>query len=149
MNEQSAGTEKDTAEPKAGSGGLLSGSCASATLVWRKVKAKLDVGAIQTGLTVNERGDWEQRQAALFQLVDYTHLYVLGAAGQSRQMVQIFNQYDNCCFWGLRYQTYEDDVAATVNGAGPGKFAVWLDSTTRDQHVISAWALARIAEALQ
>jgi pimeloyl-ACP methyl ester carboxylesterase len=98
--------------------------------------------------TVNEHGDWEQLQAALFQQVDYTQLYVLGAAGQHRRMFQIFNQYDNCCFWGLRYQVYESNVAATVDGAGPGKFAVWLDSTTRDQHVISSWALSRIEAAL-
>lgn len=99
--------------------------------------------------TIPERGDWEQHQAALYQQVDYTQLYVLGAAGQRRRMIQVVNQYDSCCFWGLRYQAYEHDVAATVTGAGPGAFGVWLDSTTRDQHVISAWALDRIAEALQ
>jgi hypothetical protein len=95
-----------------------------------------------------ENGDWEQYQAALWKSVDYTQLYVLGASGVGRRQVQVLNQYDSCCFWGVRYQVYEQVVADTVGNAGPGKFEVWLDSSTRNQHVISSWTQQRIIEAL-
>ncbi|MCA9878475.1 MAG: hypothetical protein KC442_11855 [Thermomicrobiales bacterium] len=98
--------------------------------------------------TVSERGDWEQSQADLYRRIDYTQLYVLGAAGPGRRQFQILNQYDACCFSGLRYQVYEGAVASTVASAGLGHFAVWLDDSTRNEHVISAWARNRIAEVL-
>jgi hypothetical protein len=82
--------------------------------------------------------DWEGAESPIYDLVDYTELYVLGAAGGRRQL-KVLNKYDPSCFWGVRYLAFSDivhDVAAGLDGA----WSVALD-TTHHQHMISAWAL--------
>lgn len=94
--------------------------------------------------TTFEMGDWEQSGSALYQMVDYTALYALGAYGEGREQVQVFNQYDSCCFWGVRYRAYEDEVRQVVASLGAGSFRVVLDSTTRHQHALTPWALKHL-----
>ena len=94
--------------------------------------------------TTLEMGDWEQSGSALYQMVDYTALYALGAYGDGREQVQVFNQYDSCCFWGVRYRAYEDEVGQLVAALGSGSFRVIFDSTTRQQHALTPWALQHL-----
>jgi hypothetical protein len=93
-----------------------------------------------------EMGDWEQSGSRLYELVDYTELYVLGAHGEGRKQRQILNEFDPCCFWGwgTRYSRYEHAVRRTLRTLGGGSFRVVLDSSTRGVHAISPWALDEI-----
>jgi hypothetical protein len=88
-------------------------------------------------------GDYEQNDPALYSIADYLDLYIMGASGEGRGQLQILNQYDECCFAGIRYTLYEDAVAEVVSGLGAGTFRVFLDSS-HYQHSISLIALDEI-----
>lgn len=49
--------------------------------------------------TTPECGDWEQHDDEIYALSSYEDLYIMGSVGPSRRQVQIFNQYDDTCFW--------------------------------------------------
>src|SRR5262249_31490905 len=55
-----------------------------------------------------DRGDLEQYHPALYAIADYLDLYILGSYGPGRGQLQVLNQYDSCCFAGVRFRTYED-----------------------------------------
>lgn len=54
----------------------------------------------------------------------------------------MLNQFDSCCFRGIRFLTYEDIVKDFVTGLRRGRYDVFLDST-HTSHVISLHALER------
>jgi hypothetical protein len=82
----------------------------------------------------------------LFPVVNYEELYVLGAEGAGRRQVMVINQYDRCCFWGLRYQDWEGEVAARAASL-EGEFRVFLDSS-HVEHMLSPMVLEMIAQDL-
>ena len=93
-------------------------------------------------------GDYEQGKATspmvahLYQnIASYLDLYILASYGAGHKQVQILNQFDTCCFAGIRYQTYENAVKAKMTALGAGVFEVALDVTHRE-HKISDWALS-------
>jgi len=92
----------------------------------------------------SDQGDWEQRLAGLHRAAGCLDWYVLGAWGEGRRQLQVFNRDDPCCFGGGRALLYRDAVAAAVEGLGSGSFDVFLDDSHAD-HKISAVALERIA----
>jgi hypothetical protein len=92
----------------------------------------------------NDSGSWEQSGPSLYKKVDYMDLYILGAYGKGRKQVQMLNHYDNCCFEGIRYLTYENIVKSSVNQLGEGEFDVFLDSSFRYDHKISLYALEHV-----
>jgi len=55
-------------------------------------------------------------------------LYILGGYGNNRCQVQILNQNDGCCFWGVNYRTYEPYVRDAVEQLGQGAYSVRLES---------------------
>lgn len=94
-----------------------------------------------------DRGDYEQGKttsaevANFYQnIASYLDLYILASYGQGRAQVQILNKFDECCFAGIRYQTYENTVKARMAALGAGSFTVALD-TSHWSHKISNWAL--------
>lgn len=93
-------------------------------------------------------GDYEQFAPALYRVANSLDLYVLAAHGENRRQLQIFNQFDPCCFQGLKYRTYEPHVRARVAALGRGGFSVLLDSTHR-QHKVSDFALGEIARDME
>src|SRR5438445_13772028 len=61
-----------------------------------------------------ETGDYEQNPAVSSivshfynNIASYLDLYILASYGEGRKQIQILNQYDACCFAGIRYLTYE------------------------------------------
>jgi uncharacterized repeat protein (TIGR01451 family) len=83
------------------------------------------------------QGDAEQYWPPLYQdRAGYLDLYVLGGYGPGRGQIQILNQYDSCCFYGVNYRTYAPDASAAAAGLGSGSFSVYLDST-HAEHKIS------------
>jgi hypothetical protein len=94
-------------------------------------------------------GDWEQTTPELYRVAGYLDLYLLGAAGEGREQLQILNAYDPCCFAGDGWQTYRRAVHARVLMLGTGgAFDVWSDAT-HHEHAISDAALQHILAALR
>lgn len=93
-------------------------------------------------------GDWEEQFHELYSLATYLELYVMGALGRGRSQLQIFNQYDKCCFSGIESLLYENAVRETVISFGQGGFNIFIDSSHRE-HKISDPALSLILEDIQ
>jgi len=85
-------------------------------------------------------GDYEQNMPDLYNIANYLELYVLGAFGKGRAQIQLLNQYDSCCFAGIKYRTYEHTMREVMRNLGKGKFDIFLDDSHKD-HMISAESL--------
>jgi hypothetical protein len=75
-------------------------------------------------------GDAEQGSSPglLYKRVSYMDLYVLAAYGVGRQHLQINNQFDTCCFFGVGYQAYAENLAAYIRSNHLGNYQYHLDS---------------------
>ena len=93
-------------------------------------------------------GDYEQTLPELYQIANYLELYILGSYGDGRKQLQVINQYDPCCFAGVKYQIYEKEVASLVSHLGKGEFEVYLDDTHKE-HKISEHALRIIIKDIE
>lgn len=98
-------------------------------------------GSLPLSQRIAEFGDAEQYDPAIYSRAGYPDLYVLGAVGQERRQLQIFNRYDACCFGATRYQVYEKAVAQSAANLDRGDFSVFLDES-HQSHTISNHALA-------
>lgn len=86
-------------------------------------------------------GDAEQTWPALYEnTASWLDIYILGGYGNGRGQIHILNQYDNCCFYGINYQTYEPYVSQRLETLGAGYYNVFLDST-HSLHQISQYAI--------
>jgi hypothetical protein len=76
-------------------------------------------------------GDAEQRTQPgfLYDGISYLDLYIMAASGDNRYHLQINNQFDTCCFFGITYLTYAGYLANLVNVNNLGKYEYYLDST--------------------
>ena len=106
-------------------------------------------GSIPFYLRVDSRdmGDYEQTNIELYKNVNYLELYVLGAYGDGRKHVQIFNKNDPCCFSGNGYETYEFVVKDKMLQLGKGNFQILIDDT-HNAHKISVYTLKLIHESI-
>ena len=106
-------------------------------------------GSMPFYLRVDERdaGDYEQTNIELYQNVNYLELYVLGAYGDGRKHIQIFNKNDPCCFSGNGYETYEFVIKDKMLQLGKGNFQIFIDDT-HDEHKISDTAREFILETI-
>lgn len=90
-----------------------------------------------------EGGDEEQWNQPLYKIAGYLDLYALGALGEKRAQLQVINEFDSCCFWGRRHETYRSALRAAVSAIGPGSWDVALDSTHGD-HMVSPYVLSDV-----
>jgi len=75
-------------------------------------------------------GDAEQWWPPLYEeIASWPDIYILGGYGQGRRQVLVLNQYDNCCFGGINYQTYLPYVEDAVENLGSGSFQIYLDKS--------------------
>ena len=104
-------------------------------------------GSIPFYLRVDSRdmGDYEQTNIELYKNVNYLELYVLGAYGDGRQHIQIFNKNDPCCFSGNGYETYEFVIKDKMSQLGKGTFQILIDDT-HNEHKISNHVLKLVYE---
>lgn len=86
-------------------------------------------------------GDTEQNYEHLYALAGYPDLYLLGTTGAGREQIQVLNRYDGCCFAGLRYQAYAEEVGAAAAALDGEGWRFFLDES-HTGHEISAHALA-------
>jgi hypothetical protein len=85
-------------------------------------------------------GDYEQNVPDLYNIANYLELYVLGAFGEGRAQIQLLNQYDSCCFAGIKYRTYEHTMKEVMSNLGKGRFDIFLDDSHKE-HKISTESL--------
>ena len=97
--------------------------------------------------SIRDLGDYEQIDPELYKIANYPELYIMGGYGAGRGQVQIVNKFDDCCFAGINYQTYEDEIRAALAEL-EGDFRVYLDETHKE-HKISENALNAIKEDLE
>ncbi|MDP6648319.1 MAG: hypothetical protein QGH34_02920 [Candidatus Woesearchaeota archaeon] len=95
--------------------------------------------------SIRDLGDYEQTLPELYKIASYPELYILSGFGNDRGQVQIVNKYDDCCFAGINYRTYEDEVIAVFAELEKGNFEVYLDES-HAEHKISENALSAIKE---
>jgi pimeloyl-ACP methyl ester carboxylesterase len=88
-----------------------------------------------------------QYYGPLLEAANYLEMFVLGARGDGRRQLQVFNRFDRCCFRNTLARLYEPAVAERVAGLGAGSFAVLIDETHAD-HKIAEFALEAIVEDL-
>ena len=72
----------------------------------------------------------------------------MGAYGDGRSQLQIFNVNDPCCFDGNHHKAYEPIVKETLASLGNGEFGVLHDNSVSG-HVISDEALKVISRDLE
>lgn len=88
-------------------------------------------------------GDYEQIVPGLYNVAEYLDLYIMASYGDNRGQIQIFNEYDPCCFSGLGFKTYESEIKNSVLNLGKGTFDIFLDETNK-KHSISDESLGVI-----
>ncbi len=82
------------------------------------------------------KGDAEQWWPSFYQNVaSYPDLYILGGYGEGRKLVQVYNKYDSCCFFGIGHQTFEPFIIDAIDKLGKGVFKIYLDDTHRDHKI--------------
>ena len=58
-------------------------------------------------------GDYEQSLPGL---------YMMGSNSTGRKQFQILNQYDECCFGGIKYRTYENNLKNRIREVGNSNY---------------------------
>jgi len=128
--------------------GLSAGAWVTAlsAAVDSRIRASYPVAGV---LPVYLRGKKErpapQLYGPLLAAASYPDMFVLGAWGEGRRQMQIFNRYDRCCYGNARGKLYEKSVQQTLTKLGDSaeKFAVLIDET-HPRHKISAFAMDAI-----
>ena len=85
-------------------------------------------------------GDYEQSLPELYRIANYPELYMMGSNGAGRKQFQILNQYDACCFGGVKYRSYEHILKSRIKKVGNSDYDIYLDSSHKE-HKISEQAL--------
>lgn len=91
-------------------------------------------------------GDHEQDLPALYEeRASWMDIYVLSGFGPGRVQIQVLNQYDECCFYGVAHTTYADNVRRAVAATGAGQWDFYLDTTHR-LHQISLHVVSNVID---
>jgi hypothetical protein len=86
-------------------------------------------------------GDKEQYLSTMYDAAtgkaSYLDLYTLGSTGAGRRQIQVTNQYDNCCFYGVPASTWVNNTKNAVGATGSGTYDYYLDSTENVHEITS------------
>ncbi len=93
-------------------------------------------------------GDYEQSLPELYRIANFLELYMMGSNGEGRKQFQILNQYDACCFGGIKHRTYEKILKNRIKEVGNSDYDIFLDSSHKE-HKISEQALIVVLNDLQ
>ena len=88
-------------------------------------------------------GDYEQFAPEIFNSLDYTDLYVMGAYPAGRVQMNIYTWKDPCCLRAGESDRWEPEVKAVIAEIGGGRHDNCIDPSTR-QHELTPAALAWI-----
>ena len=87
-------------------------------------------------------GDYEQKIPELYEIANYLELYIMASYGHERGLLQIFNEFDPCCFSGTTYVSYENVIKSKISELGLGTFEIILDKNNKE-HSISHFSLKK------
>jgi hypothetical protein len=75
-------------------------------------------------------GDAEQKShmGLLYNAISYLDLYIMASNGVNRQHLQINNQFDTCCFFGIAYSKYADHLSKLISEKKLGVYKYELDT---------------------
>lgn len=123
------------------------------TTVTAAVDTRIDLsvpvaGVMPKALRRDNKWPAAQRYNSLNSAASFFDLFTLATDGKGRQQIQIFNQFDRCCYSGLRPRLYTEKMKAHVKAVTGGEFGVIIDST-HPRHKISRYALDLIANKLR
>lgn len=96
----------------------------------------------------NDFGDYEQHLPGLWPKLGYLELYILGATGDGRRQIMIYNEHDPCCYGGMNYERWAPTIKNKLSAIKNGTFDVFLDEKNKE-HSISPDSLKRILQDLQ
>jgi hypothetical protein len=101
-----------------------------------RISRTLNIAGSRDSLRLEDcGGDFEQCDPQLYARVSLERMYVLSSAGRDREMVQVLNDFDSCCYQGVRGTDYAARVERAVEGTGSGRFSLLRDSTLQDHAV--------------
>jgi pimeloyl-ACP methyl ester carboxylesterase len=112
-----------------------------AALDWRITRSVSVAGSLPIELRLpqidgrDDLGDWEQYGAYLYRLVSYQDLYeAAGGTEEPRRHVQLYNEYDNCCFSGAKGNLAAHEYAESAKDYMKQRveFLVNVDDWTHD-----------------
>ena len=92
--------------------------------------------------------DMESQLPAFYRIANYLDLHVLGAWGKGRKQLVIFNVRERSALGGTSFREWAPRVQSAVGHLSTGRFDV-VGDTTQARHIVSPWALRRIAEELR
>ncbi len=74
-----------------------------------------------------EQGDWEVQ--SLRSVVDALDLNIMSGIGAYRKQLQVFNQFDNCCYFGVRSKSFsENPTFNSIKFMIPSQLETLVDS---------------------
>jgi hypothetical protein len=85
---------------------------------------------LRTGTCGNaSAGDAEQKSqmGLLYKSISYLDLYIMAAHGANRRHVQINNQFDSCCFFGITFLKYANYISHLILKKKLGVYKYELD----------------------
>ena len=92
--------------------------------------------------------DYEAVIPEFYKIANYLEFYIMASNGEGRKFIQIFNEFDRCCWSGDNFIIYEDKVKHITENIPNSEFDIWLDSTHKD-HKISDHSLKLILNSLE
>ena len=87
-------------------------------------------------------GDYEQKVPEFYDIANYLELYIMASYGSDRGLLQIFNEFDPCCFSGTGYVSYENIIKNKISDLNSGIFEIELDKVNKE-HSISLSSLKK------
>lgn len=90
---------------------------------------------------------YETNNLFLYEIANYSEIFIMSSYGENKEHVKILNKFDSCCYSGIGYTTFEENIQDHIDMLGEGRFAVYLDDTHSD-HIISDFSLKLIEENL-
>ena len=88
-------------------------------------------------------GDFEEGYPPLVLSIGYMDLFVLGSIGPGRKQMQMYNEFDPCCFSGRKAEHFGPTVKQVVQQFKQGSFDIFIDSVNR-KHSISEVMMERM-----
>ena len=75
-------------------------------------------------------GDGEQQShpGLLYAKISFLDLYIMASDGPGRQHIQVNNQYDTCCFFGVTHRGYSDMLESYISQHNLGRYKYVLDT---------------------
>jgi len=90
--------------------------------------------------SIEDKGDYEQTLPEFYRIANYFEFFIISSIGENRKHVQIFNEFDPCCYSGNKFEVYEEEIKTNIEKIGKGYFEIYLDSTHKE-HKISEYSL--------